>query len=706
MGVFPRPRVFRHREGTFELRDGCRLLARTEAVDIRHLLLRFKEDASERFGINVEIGDSGNVYEKGPYIVFERLSRGSASGSWPASIGAEHYSIDVRPGYIQIKADTTRGWFYGMVTLFQLAIAHDGKVEIPGVFIEDWPYKPIRGVHIYMPGREHLPYFYRLLDFLGRYKYNTVFIEVGAGMRFDRHPEINEAWKEFAREANSFPGGQDGLQASQGYWKNSVHAELGDGGFLEKSEVRELLERARENCLDVIPEIQSLGHAYWMLQAHKELAERQEDPYPDTYCPSNPLTYELLFDLMDEVIEVFEPKIVHIGHDEVYSLGLCPRCKGKAGAELFAMDVKKIHDYLASRGIKTAMWGEKLMNFVGGNGVLYGGVKRVVRDEVHGNEWIMPETYPAIDMLPKDILILDWYWSLTPETQDYFEAYGFQEIFGNFYGPEFRGWEWRGARANVLGAELSTWCAADEFTLGRDGKIFSLLYSTNMLWRDDVKDTDWEDISREIIQLMPGIRNQLSGQVKRPSHLPIEDKNGVGLGGEPSLPLPWGETSGLSCQAVIEGGARYVIPVMAHLESLVLIHTCDAVIPFVPSYSKPDLSDNVIGEVLVTYEDGAYEKIGLVYGINIGAWNLSWKREPDEKLPNYRIPDWLESLAYFTTPEKLEVGSEKGGAREVTVYAYEWWNPRPDVQIREICYSALPGGTVKIALLRAIGRLR
>ena len=107
-----------------------------------------------------------------------------------------------------------------------------------------------------------------------------------------------------------------------------------------------------------------LSHSDYLLMPHPELAERAEDPYPDTYCPSNPGSYELLFDLLEEVIEVLEPKIVNIGHDEYYSVGLCDKCKNKPAEELLAGDITKIHDFLAERGVKTMMWGDKRLKIV------------------------------------------------------------------------------------------------------------------------------------------------------------------------------------------------------------------------------------------------------------------------------------------------------------------------------------------------------
>src|SRR5262249_17288142 len=120
---------------------------------------------------------------------------------------------------------------------------------------------------------------------------------------------------------------------------------------------RSILRECEARCIEVIPEVQSLSHAYYLCCAHPEIAEREDDPWPDSYCPSNPASYDLLFDVMEEVIALFHPRIVHIGHAGAWSLGVGPRCRDRTGPDLFASDVRKIHEFLAARGIRTLLWG-------------------------------------------------------------------------------------------------------------------------------------------------------------------------------------------------------------------------------------------------------------------------------------------------------------------------------------------------------------
>ena len=203
-------------------------------------------------------------------------------------------------------------------------------------------------------------------DFLVRYKYNGLFIEVGGGTRLRRHPEIPVAWRRFVEETNAV--GQMGVKFT---WhvplgpdrrnSNSLHTHLADGFYLEPDDLSRVFDWAREYHLDPVPEIQSLAHVYYLANAHRGLAELPEADFPDAYCPSNPKSYELLFDVMQEYVDLTKCRSVHIGHDEWRAGGLCPACRERDTGELFAEDVLKITHWLAERGLKTWMWGDHLL---------------------------------------------------------------------------------------------------------------------------------------------------------------------------------------------------------------------------------------------------------------------------------------------------------------------------------------------------------
>lgn len=236
----------------------------------------------------------------------------------------EGYIIDVQDN-ICVYSNSERGLFYGCITLTQLM----ENQYIEQLLVYDYPTCVERGVKVYLPAAENIPFFKEFVDMICYYKYNTIMIEVGGAMEYKRHPEINEGWVEYCEEMSEYSGKTIDIQENTFKWhKNSIHVENGEGKFLSQDSVRDLVRYCKERKLVVIPEVPSLSHCDYLLLNHKEIRERAEDPYPDTYCPSNPASYELLFDVLDEVIDVFQPEIMNIGHDEYYSIGLCDKCRG------------------------------------------------------------------------------------------------------------------------------------------------------------------------------------------------------------------------------------------------------------------------------------------------------------------------------------------------------------------------------------------
>jgi hypothetical protein len=102
---------------------------------------------------------------------------------------------------------------------------------------------------------------------------------------------------------------------------------------------------------------------------------------------------------MDELIDAFEADAFHVGMDEVLVIASkkCERCKDKTPAEVFAQAVNDYHRHLVGeKKVTMLMWGDRLIDA----GVMaYGG-------------WSASKngTAPAIDLIPKDIIICDWHY--------------------------------------------------------------------------------------------------------------------------------------------------------------------------------------------------------------------------------------------------------------------------------------------------------
>ncbi len=108
---------------------------------------------------------------------------------------------------------------------------------------------------------------------------------------------------------------------------------LADEHGLSEAVARELAAECRRLSIDLIPEINCLGHQSWggetfaLLKAYPEFDEtptrypHNAGIYCRSLCPSNENVYPILFALIDEITAVFSVKKIHVGLDEVFLIG-------------------------------------------------------------------------------------------------------------------------------------------------------------------------------------------------------------------------------------------------------------------------------------------------------------------------------------------------------------------------------------------------
>ncbi|PIF01218.1 MAG: glycoside hydrolase [Maribacter sp.] len=204
---------------------------------------------------------------------------------------------------------------------------------------------------------------------------------------------------------------------------------------LSKVQIKQIVDKCKKSDIKIVPQINLLGHQSWHSKHHKLLQvypEFDETPhialpkdyvwpnddglYCKSYCPLHPNIHEVVFDLVDEILDVFETDAFHAGMDEVFYLAddNCPRCKGKDPAALFANELIKINDHLAHRGARLWIWGDRLID-----GAITG---------IGPWEASMNNTARAIDMIPKSIVICDWHYEKAIPTAAYFAIKGFDVV--------------------------------------------------------------------------------------------------------------------------------------------------------------------------------------------------------------------------------------------------------------------------------------
>jgi hypothetical protein len=289
-------------------------------------------------------------------------------------LGPEGYVLDITPERVLIAASEPAGAFYGALRLLEMDTATEKGLTIPAGTVLDWPAMSWRGMHLLVNSRAELPELDRLIsEYLPRCRLNQLILEINYHFQFKSHPEVAE------------------------------------GDALTPEDCRWLKARADRSFVRLIPMINCLGHQSWaehtaqLLKSHPEFDETPNYPadnkgiYCRSWCPSNPDVNRLVVDLADELIDAFDAKAFHVGMDEVFLLGQCPRCKGQENAKLFAKAVNDLHAHLVGkRKVQMLMWGDRLLD---GKTTGYG-------------EWEASEngTAPAIDLIPKDIVLCDWHY--------------------------------------------------------------------------------------------------------------------------------------------------------------------------------------------------------------------------------------------------------------------------------------------------------
>jgi len=563
-----------------------------------------------------------------------------------ASVPADGCRLEVNRDGARISASNLRGFVYGAETFLKLVTA-DG---IPAVTVDDAPMVPFRGVHLFIPSEDKMEFARRLIKYcLSPLGYNTVILQVSGGMIYESHPNISAA---FANAVSMH---------AQGKWPAFPHSGVAEGKPITKAMLKDYIAYIRSFGIDVIPEVQSLGHVQYMTHAYPEIAEidmdeetvrvdtREEDQLPSKfyrhcYCPSNPRSYEILFDIIDEIIEVFEPKeYVHMGHDEVREIGLCRKCRQQSPADLFTSDVCKIHDYLASKGLKMMIWGDMLQPV---------------------SKYLTP---PAIDRIPKDIVMLDfiWYFHLDKDIEDNLLAKDFQVIYGNLYSSHFPRYESRIRKDGILGGQISAWVATSEYEMQKEGKLYDIFLTAQMLWSESYRKEFALSYDRMISALMPNLRENLNG-IRYPSRQ---------------------KEARTQVLAVVPEASEIVIG--RRFDSLVFHHAALRNITRLP-WSQLD----VVGSYLLTYEDGETEEIPITYSGNIGFYGRRQNAPLSHKL--YRHTGY--AATYYADSETTF--SEKGEAQ--TVFRLEYL-PKQNKPIRSVTLLENPNFDPRIRLFRLEG---
>jgi hexosaminidase len=303
----------------------------------------------------------------------------------PGKEGA--YSLSVATKTILIQGQTSSGTFYGMQTLIQLlpTQATGSKFLIPALSITDAPRFAYRGMHLDV-GRHFLPvdFIKRYIDYIALHKMNYFHWHLtedqGWRIEIKKYPRLTQvgAWRN-GTIIGRYPGkGNDGIRY---------------GGYYTQEQIKDIVAYAQKRYITILPEIELPGHSSAAIAAYPELScfpnESTQHPkqcawsgdstgkqvqqtwgvFNDVFCAGKENTFKFLQDVMDEVLELFPSKMIHVGGDECpkENWKRCPNCQQrmkdnnlKTEHELQSYFIQRMEKYLNSKGRTLIGWDEIL----------------------------------------------------------------------------------------------------------------------------------------------------------------------------------------------------------------------------------------------------------------------------------------------------------------------------------------------------------
>ncbi|MCS6949716.1 MAG: beta-N-acetylhexosaminidase [bacterium] len=651
--LVPQPKQVYWLEGSLPLHSRVQVVALDEAC--LPAAQSFAQMLRDRYGLNLRVTRKAPSHWEGVVVFGQRHHLSRLPPLWQARLSLpaqpEGYALWVGEKSAVVVGEDERGVFYGSQTLQQCLQALPQGVALRRAQIVDYPSLRFRGVHLFL-GRDALPFHQRLIQrVLSHLKFNHLVLE-SEYTRWESAPAI---WVDFS---------------------------------MDKRDLKQVVDFARQHYLEVVPLVQSLGHSAWMFRNGQNMDIAEDPEKPNAYCPLHPRTYPFIDAIYDEAMELFQPRYFHIGHDEVHLFSRFPyheECKKRGLTQLFVDDVLHHYRRFQQRGIRTMMWGDMLL---------------------HRSESADPAAFAESpeeaqrrrEMLPKDIIICDWHYQPRPAEEFIvknlwtFSRAGFEVIATTWYRPmNIYHFAQAAYRMSALGLLQSTWAGYEmgETALRREFRQFAAyVLAAEYAWNHQSPPPEQLPYSpgevfldlyeRQPLTLRPrpGFALDLSAAMNL-SAAQTGDAGWLGLGAEHDLrQLPRGEQ--------LLGGVRFRLSSDVAKPSAVAL--ASGLLPYQPLPRTVRLQvgrrvsalyflhatgwqvdrNRRVGSYRILYADGTSETVPLEYGVNISAWN-------DLNPAPFAKAVWR--------------GQTAEGA-PVALRALRWQNPHPRKRVHAVEFSA------------------
>ncbi|WP_417444340.1 family 20 glycosylhydrolase [Joostella sp.] len=354
--VTPKPQELIKKEGSFVISNETTFLYSDEKT--KAIASFFTDKLKGYTGIDILVSDK----EKEQNTI--KLSINNA-----LTDNIEGYKLVITKSDITIEAKTNRGLFYGMQSLLQLVplVSSEDKntitaASIPAIEVVDEPTFSWRGIHLDVSRHffsvEEIK---KQLDVLALFKIN----------KFHWHLTDDQGWR---IEIKKYPELTEKGVRIDG---TSDHKE-----FYTQDQIKDVVAYAQERYIDVIPEIETPGHAVAALSAYPEFACNDDVTYTprelwgidyNIFCAGKENVFAFIEDVFNEIIPLFPYEYYHVGGDEAPKKRWesCDLCQQRM-KENNLTDEAELQSYFIARVEKILQQHDKKM--IGWDEILEGGI--------------------------------------------------------------------------------------------------------------------------------------------------------------------------------------------------------------------------------------------------------------------------------------------------------------------------------------------
>ncbi|MBR6325045.1 MAG: hypothetical protein IKR62_08645, partial [Victivallales bacterium] len=285
--LYPQPKKIEQLEGMSELSNDIRLVT-DNVYPLQRKAIRSILTAS---GVKV-------VANKKRYVVNARVESPADFDldGIPEAVQHDYYELKVHGSEIDIRTPYQEGMVWASQTLAGLFARYQKGLEIPNLFIRDWPDLPVRGIFMenkWGPDRMSLGDWHQTIDTLSAMKMNTLGVS------------LYGCWGSCRFEGPSKPTeflmvpveGEDDLVAWHHLrWYSGVEGEWKEANYLptlaQANTFTEVINYGRERGVNVVPYVNSFGHNTFFPRMRPELSAKDADGNPTGvgYCITSPET--------------------------------------------------------------------------------------------------------------------------------------------------------------------------------------------------------------------------------------------------------------------------------------------------------------------------------------------------------------------------------------------------------------------------------